>query len=278
MPYKHPKISYGLPTDSSPKELVKEYVEDLIMALDLTRKPVGVKLIFTEEDYNACNAPEVKGKIPYCCMVERATRGRHIKSKLEHHNCDGATTALALEDSTERIESGLEYFSYNLYSTPATARRMREQIVSLHRTGVKTCGVLVAPLAEMDVFPDVIILVVNPYQTMRVVQGYVYQYGKKPALNYGAMQAVCSEATVVPYMTGELNISCLCPSTRLLARWGDEEAVVGLPYEHLQHTVEGVIATINSTDVKRRKEEIIERFKQKGKELPLDLNSDYEGE
>jgi len=277
MPYKHPKISYGLPTDPFPKELVKEYVEDLTMALGLTRQPVGVKLFFTEEDYNACKAPEVRGKIPYCCMVERATKGRHIKSKLEHHNCDGATTALALEDSTERIESGMEYFSYNLYSTPATARRMREQIVSLHRTGVKTYGVLVAPLAEMDVTPDVIILAVNPYQTMRIVQGYVYQYGKKPELNYGAMQAICSEATVVPYVTGELNISCLCPSTRLLAKWGDEEMVVGLPYEHLQHTVEGVIATINSTDVKKRKEEIIERFKQRGKELPLDLNSDYEG-
>jgi uncharacterized protein (DUF169 family) len=122
----------------------------------------------------------------------------------------------------------------------------------------------------------VIIFIVNPYQAMRVVQGYVYQYGIKPTLNYGAMQAICSEATVVPYVTGEINISCLCPSTRLLAKWKDEELAIGLPYEHFQHTVEGVIATINSTDVKRRKEEIIERFKQKGKELPLDLNSDYE--
>lgn len=276
MPYKHPKISYGLPTDPFPQELVKEYVEDLTMALGLTREPIGVKLFFNEEDYQACNAPEVRGKIPYCCMVERATRGRLIKSKLEHHNCDGATTALALEESTERIESGLEYFSYNLYATPATARRMREQIVSLHRSGVKTFGVLVAPLAQMEVTPDVVILVVNPYQTMRIVQGYVYHYGQKPNLNYGAMQALCSEATVVPYVSGELNISCLCPSTRLLAKWGDEEMAVGLPYEHFQHTVEGVIATINSTDVKRRKEEIMERFQQKGKELPLDLNSDYE--
>ena len=277
MPYKHPNISYGLPTDSFPKELVGEYVEDLTMALGLTREPVGVKFFFSEEEYNAYDAPEVRGKIPYCCMVERATRGRHIKSKLEHHNCDGATTALALEDSTERIESGTEYFSYNLYSTPATARRMREQIVSLHRTGVRTYGVLLAPLAEMEIIPDVILLVVNPYQVMRLVQGYVYQYGGKPTLNYGAMQAVCSEATVVPYVTGEINISCLCPSTRLLARWRDEEMIVGLPYEHLQHTVEGVIATINSTDLKRRKEEIMERFKQKGKDLPLDLNTDYEG-
>lgn len=52
-------------------------------------------------------------------------------------NCDGGTTALGLEGSNTRIESGKEYFSYNLYSTVATARRVREGVAGLYRTEVK---------------------------------------------------------------------------------------------------------------------------------------------
>ena len=52
--------------------------------------------------------------MPYCVMVKQAAlQGKGIKSRLEHHKCDGATTALALEPSTEKIESGQEYFHIN---------------------------------------------------------------------------------------------------------------------------------------------------------------------
>lgn len=61
----------------------------------------------------------------------------------------------------------------------------------------------------------------------------------------------------------------LCPSTRMLAKWHDDEMAVGMPYEHFIKTIEGVMATINSTDIKRRKEQIIQRFQERGKELPL---------
>ena len=106
--------------------------------------------------------------MPYCVMVKQAAlQGKGIKSRLEHHKCDGATTALALEPSTEKIESGQEYFSYKLYSSVATARRLRSSIKSLHRMPVHNYGVAIVPLSQCVQTPDVIISICNAYQAMR---------------------------------------------------------------------------------------------------------------
>ena len=78
------------------------------------------------------------------------------------------------------------------------------------------------------------------------------------------MQALCSEITVEPYLTGRMNTSPLCPSTRFLAKWKDEEMAVGIPFEKLGPMVEGVLATIGTTDIDRRKEEISVRFTERG--------------
>ncbi len=277
MPYKHPKISYGLPADSHNSELTSEYIEDLQMAIGIkeNRRIVGVRFFFNKEDYDACPDPQVSGKLAYCVMVKKACEGKSYKSRLQNHNCDGGTTALGLEKSNNSIESGEEYFSYNLYGNRGAARRMRQSVDSLHRLEADTYGILVKPLNEFISAPDVVICLVNPYQAMRIVQGYVYHDGRKPNFNIGGMQALCSEITATPYITGELNLSVLCPSTRMLCRWDDDIMAAGLPFDKFFPTVEGVIATINTTDLKKYKEEIIKRFAARGKELSLTLNEDY---
>ncbi|HBB27854.1 MAG TPA: hypothetical protein DC000_01135 [Clostridiales bacterium] len=243
MPFKSSKITYGIPSDGFNRELINEYIEDVKKELNLKREIVGIKLFFSKEEYDKCKIEPIKGKTAYCVMVERATRGHSCKSVLENHNCDGGTTALGLERSTERIESGEEYFSYNLYATNAVARRMRQNVMSLHREEASTYGVLIQPLKDFEVIPDVIILIGTPYHSMSILQGYVYNNGLKPTLNCKAMQALCSECTTVPYMTGEMNISTLCPSTRMLAKWKEEELAIGIPYERFEETIRGIMAT-----------------------------------
>ena len=94
-------------------EEVLDGIEDITLALDLKREPVGIRFLFTKEEYETSKLDEVIGHLSYCMMVEKSSRGRGFKSMLCHHSCDGATTALGLEESTDRIESGLEYYSYN---------------------------------------------------------------------------------------------------------------------------------------------------------------------
>lgn len=243
MPFKSDKITYGIPADGFDKETIGDYLEDLKKTLGLKREVVGVKLFFNKEEYENCKVETIRGKVSYCIMVERATRGHSCKSTLVNHNCDGGTTALGLEKSTQRIESGEEYFSYNLYATNAVARRMRKSVKGLHREEEITYGVLVQPLKDFEITPDVVIVLGNAYHSMRLTQGYVYNSGVKLNLDYKAMQAICSECTTVPYMTGEMNISTLCPSTRVLCKWSDGELAIGIPYEKFKQTVKGVMST-----------------------------------
>ena len=110
MPYKHSKIQYGLPHEIYPQESVSEHLELLRETIDLKTEPVAITFLFTKEDYDAYPVEETKTAMTYCLMVKQsAINGRGLKSRLEHHKCDGGTTALALEPSTEKIESGREY-------------------------------------------------------------------------------------------------------------------------------------------------------------------------
>lgn len=245
MPFKSEKIKYGLPHLEYPVATVVSCIDTLKETIEIDREPVGITLLFTEEDYNNYPVEELKHKMAYCQMVKAAaTQDRAIKCRLEHHTCDGATTALALEPSTERIESGQEYFSYQLYSSVATARRHREAIKSLHRMPVTTYGVAIVPLKDCTQTPDVIIMMTNAYQSMRLVQGYTYFTGKKPAVDLGGMQGMCSELTVSPYLSGEMNVSVLCPSTRMLCKWTENDMAVAIPYEMFEMVVNGVEATV----------------------------------
>ena len=187
MPYKHKNIEYGLPHEEYPRERVIECVNTLKETIGLTREPVGITFLFTKEEYDKYPVDEIKAATAYCVMVkDAAVKGNGIKCRLEHHRCDGATTAFALEESTERIESGQEYFSYKLYSSVAVARRMRSAIKSLHREPVSTYGIAVVPLKACVQTPDVIIVMTNALQSMRLVQGYEYRTGKKPAVGRNA--------------------------------------------------------------------------------------------
>lgn len=267
MPYTYKYKSFESIGEEYSKESIGEYSQLLKAAVQLKREPVGIKFLYTEEDYNKTELNEPKAKMSYCKLVELAGKGHAHKSKLCHHICDGATTALALEESTPRIESGAEYFSYNLYSTQATARRMRESICSMHRKSVPVYGIVTSPLEAFAEAPDVIIIVANPYGVMRMTQGYVYHDGIKPKIDYGAMQALCSELTVVPYETGGMNISSFCPSTRTLARWADDEMGVGIAYERFAQMVEGVLATMKTTDSKEKIDIINKMLEEQGKDI-----------
>ena len=246
MPYKNRNITYGMPQDAYSREHVNEHTLDLTAALTLARKPVGVKFFFDAAAYDAVEIPEARAAMPYCVMVRMASEGSGCRSRLAHHKCDGGTTALALEKSTERIESGEEYFSYQLYASPAAARRHRSQIHSLHREMPVTYGILVAPLDDFTIAPDVVILITDAFQAMRLVQGYSYETGHKPQIDLGAMQGMCSESTAYPYLSGSMNVSVLCPSTRILCGWSHHDMAVGIPFEQYLRVVAGVMATSGS--------------------------------
>jgi hypothetical protein len=61
----------------------------------------------------------------------------------------------------------------------------------------------------------------------------------------------------------------------MLARWGEDEMGVALPFEKFYQTVDGVFGTMSATDNRKKKLAAMERFRQAGKTLDIDPNLGY---
>ncbi|MDO5689143.1 MAG: DUF169 domain-containing protein [Tissierellia bacterium] len=214
--------------------------EYLQRELGLTRQPVGIKIFFSQQEYEACSFPKSDYRMSYCVYVEKATRGRALKHRLENHYCDGGTTAFHLEYPSDHIESGAEYFSYGLYRTQAAAKRVRDGVEGLYRNRVEVVGIATGPLSAFDIVPDIVLILGVSGQIMLMVQGYVFNSGDRMEFSTAAMQGICSETSVQPFIKGKINVSMLCPSTRTLAKWKEEEMAMGIPFELLDQVVEGI--------------------------------------
>ena len=94
-------------------------------------------------------------------------------------------------------------------------------------------------------------------EIMRLIQGYTCAFGIQPRISVTGNQAVCVECTAYPIQNGELNLSLLCSGTRHWNKWQDSEVGVGIPYDKLSGTVQGVRDTVNGTETDERKREII---------------------
>ena len=74
-----------------------------------------------------------------------------------------------------------------------------------------------------DEEPDVVLVVTNSYNGMRIVQGYTHVFGYNTSFKIAGNQAICSECTAFPFESNDINVSLLCSGTRYKAKWGDEE-------------------------------------------------------
>jgi len=241
-------------------------------AINMNRNIVGVKFLFTEEEYNNANAPQIKGATPYCVMVKLASSGVCIKACAENFKCPGGKKALGIVPIDAEALSGKRYFDLGLYQDLATARKFQEDITFLSSSLV---GVMLKPLEQFDELPNVIIMITNSYNTMRILQGYSYKYGLNKEYKLGGSQALCSEVTAYPYENNSINISAMCSGTRFWCGWDHNDMAVGMAGNLFHDVVNGVIATINTTEPIKEKLLIDQRCKEHGLNFHLDFNNSY---
>ena len=159
-----------------------------------------------------------------------------------------------------------------MYNSLGVAKEVQKNVTYINH---KIYGVAVKPLINFEEEPDVVIMIVNPYQAMRVVQGYSYHYGVSKNIKLTGNQGLCSECTATPYENNDLNISLLCANTRLAAKWNDNEMGLGIPYHMFSTVANGIIQTLNPSEPNSRKRKIIEHAKQKDIEINVELGTSY---
>jgi uncharacterized protein (DUF169 family) len=261
----------------------KKLVLQLNNALELQRHIVGVKFLYTEEEFVAAEAKKLEGYLPYCVMVRSASLGHSIKATRYEFGCYGGSTALHAFDMDEiyagkepdYFTSGRSYFEgLKIYKTIDSARKTAQAITILEK---KIYGVMLKPLEEYAEDPDVVIIVTVPYNIMRLIQGYNYEYGTNCNFKMGGNQAVCSETTAYPFESGDINVSVLCSGTRMIAKWGRDELSMGIPYHKFSNIVNGVNQTINMLERdpdKKRIEANMEQTNEKVIDIVYGVNYD----
>lgn len=240
-------------------------LKKLKAALDIERQVVGIKFLFDQKAYEAAEAKSARHKIPYCVMVKLATHGYSLKATLETSGCGGGTRALGLEDTKPEFDSGCEYNSFGLYNDLAIAKNVVNHITFCKH---KIYGVMTKPLEFYEEVPDVVIVITNSYNAMRIIQGYTYKFGTQTNFKIAGNQAVCSECTAYPFETNAINISMFCSGTRYLAGWKENEIAIGLTHSKFLQTCDGVFLSINGSEQNKNKETILAKIRENNLEDP----------
>ena len=202
-------------------------------SLDLEFNPVGIVLFRREEDIPG-DVEEVEEPYRHCQMVLGASRdGKTYFARKETHSCKGGATGLGLIDWPPNISSGNLYRSkLNKNITQGVARRVVAEMPC--PAPGSTVATLIGPLKDLKITPDVIIFIGTPFQARRVSQAVVYKQGGRLSFNSAGIQSFCVDATAVPYLTGNINISMGCDGAAKNAGLKDDEVVVGIPFELLE--------------------------------------------
>lgn len=104
---------------------------------------------------------------------------------------------------------------------------------------------LLAPLAKTPVEPDVILIEAIPRRAFEIIHATLYDGGGRTENWISPPRQVCTYATVMPYLSVELNLTIACEFARMVARevgceYLDETVLVGLPAEMLVEVLENL--------------------------------------
>lgn len=253
-------------------ETIQEKLTSLACALDLNKSPVGVRLLYTQEEYETTEAEPLKGAFPYCMMVKFATKGRHFKVKAENFRCSGGAKALGMIPLNLDATSGQNYLRLGLCQDLPTARTFQENLSMLP---YPVYGIEIGGLASFTALPHIAIFVTDAYNAMRLLQGYSHKYGLKGDYKLAGSQALCVESTAHPYLINGINLSLMCSGTRFWCGWDRSDMAVGMAVNLLADVIDGVLATCDHVEPLQGKLQILHRCESENVDIPLDLYHSY---
>lgn len=253
---------------------IQESVKIIESYLGMDRKPVGIKFFHDEESYQNFEVPERETKVTYCNSVNLASKGSNIKIRKAHQGCPNGSVAFGFNPAPPKLASGEARLGKNIYNDLETSKSVSDEMIFLKD---KIHGLAVMPLENFKTEPDVVVIIGNAYNVMRVVHGYSYHHGYSPSLKTVGLQAVCHDLTTLPYETGGINITFLCPGTRLVANWHPDELGIGMAWEHWYNVVQGIVETTNPFERNSNKHKIVKRMKKANLDSStIEMNKNYD--
>jgi len=200
--------------------------------LGLESSPVAVKFLEDPADLPGFTLAE---KSRYCQALMLARRGESVYLTPDEITCPASARALGFKPPPEKLISGEMPAAYGLFGSAMAASRTVGDMPLLEMG--KYRAVALAPLASAPFEPDVVVVEAKAEQVMWLALASMFTVGGRRTFNTGVLQATCVDATIVPFLSGEVNMSMGCYGCREATDMAPEEAIIGIPGRKLAEVV-----------------------------------------
>jgi len=197
--------------------------------LGLEKSPVAIKFVLREEDIPE-GINKLDDKLRHCELVQKASQGDIFYATAEEELCKGGSAAVGLEEPPEKIKTGEFYYELGRFSSIGAARRTMEQVPKIDPM---MYALVYAPLEKANFDPDVIVIIANPAQAMKLSQALVYTLGVRVESDFAGIQSICADATAGPFLRRKPNMTLGCSGSRKFADIKEDEVIVGLTGENI---------------------------------------------
>jgi uncharacterized protein (DUF169 family) len=214
----------------------RDIASKLMKILKLKNQPVAVKFVNNASLEGL--PPEPETKMRYCQLVMEAKKGRSYTLTKDSISCPAAAAAFGLLPLPKKIEKGTMLKALGLFDSEDAAAELMSKMPRLPLGSYK--AVAAAPLSEAGFTPDVVVLEEEPEKIMWISLASLHKKGGR--LNFGTsvFQACCVDATVEPYLRGDINASFGCYGCRDATDISDGEGLIGIPYGKLHEILESL--------------------------------------
>jgi uncharacterized protein (DUF169 family) len=215
------------------REAANKKIEQI---LGLETPLIAIKIVKMEETLPNLKSPPQKSR--YCQLLMLARKGQTLMLTAEDLACPAAKAALGFAPLPEKISNGEMLCSLGLFmSKEAAAKTMR--MIPKIKLG-STNAVVAGPLKDFPLVPDVIIVEGIPEHIMWLCLARNFKVGGRLNFSSSIFQCCCVDVTVVPYLTGDINISPGCYGCREATDTPPEHMFMGIPVKLIGEIVESL--------------------------------------
>jgi len=221
--------------------------EALKRLLNLPTHPVSVKYIETFDEDVEWELADLgfyrpRNPVNLCQGVGLARHhGRKVLLAAEDMACIIGAAAGGLHPFDNVLASGEIGVKDGIRCSPELCREMFETLPRIEHGEVE--AVAFAPLKEMPLEFDQVILYGTPLEMLKVITAYLYDREARLDMSTCAKYGVCVEGMASSYNSGELTVGFPCRGERVSSMVQDHEIYVTIPAEHLEAVVTGLEAT-----------------------------------
>jgi len=167
-----------------------------------------------------------------------ARRGKSLLLPPQCHACPDGTHILGLTEIPPKLASGEMYLHFKKLDSMEAARQMIKERPHLPERSMQ--ATLVTPLKDAVYPPDVIAIIANPEQVMWLCMSAAFYTGRRFDFKASGYNAQCVETTLIPYTSGQINISFGCYGCRASSDISDDLMFMGVPLAEMPLLIKGL--------------------------------------